>query len=258
MSLGHSSPRARSPRPNPAATVALRKQVDLPPLPAMYSTGLMACYAPLIYLAMRLRTGDRAPVTPMALRSHAGERVSEARERAVDMGIADEDIGDAELVVIALLDSAAQTHPGELREFWAGRTLEFERYGTATAGHTVFERLTQLTRRGKPEVLELYQLALATGFEGEKRDRPQDIRAALTEIQRQLSSRRGAELLSPRTTIELPPLPPEPRDASPWAILAASMCFVLLLGAGSALLAYSQARDVGRTAETLSQMLGPP
>lgn len=241
-----------------AATVALRVPSELPELPPMYTSGLLSCYGPLVYLAMRLRSGERPQVPARAFRAQLGERMDDARERAADQGIASEDIRDAELAIVALLDSAAQSHPGELRDVWAGRTLENERYQSTTAGHTFFENLRRLLKQGSPEVLEVYQLALVAGFEGEKRDRPQEIRNLLVEIQRQVAARKGPDQLSPRTNVELPPPLPEAPDASPWAILAAACAFVLLLMSGSAILIFSQARDVGESASSLGAMLGSP
>lgn len=250
------SPRAR--RATETATVALRAQSDLPDLPPMYSGGLLACYGPLIYLAMRLRAGERPQVASRMLRVQTGERLVEARERAMDLGLSKEDVQDAELAVIALLDSAAQAHPGELRELWAGRTLENERYQSTTAGHSFFENLQRLLKRGEPDVLEIYRLALVAGFEGEKRDRPQDIKPLMLEIQRQLLARRGPDQLSPRASVELPPPLPEAHHASPWAVLAASAAFVMLLWVGCVGLILAQAQDIGQSALTLSQMLGSP
>lgn len=250
------SPRAR--RGTESATVALKAQSDLSDLPPMYMSGQLACFGPLVYLAMRLRAGERPQIPARALRAAVSERLTEARERASDMGLPKEDIRDAELAIIALVDSAAQAHPGELREVWGGRTLENERYQSTTAGHTFFENLQRLLKKGSPEVLELYQLALVAGFEGEKRDRPQDIKPLLMEIQRQLATRKGPDQLSPRVAIELPPPPPEPHDASPWAILAASMGFVALLMVGCAALILTQAHDIGQSALTLGQLLGSP
>ena len=78
------------------------------------------------------------------------------------------DILDAMYAVVALIDEAVLSSGGECREYWLGRPLQLDYFGEAMAGEEFFNRLEGVlkTPGEKSDVIEVYFLCLALGFEG--------------------------------------------------------------------------------------------
>lgn len=245
-------------RTQDAGTVLARERPDLQPLPPVATTGLIACYGPLVWLAIRLREGD-TPTDPRLLRQQVWARLEEARERAEDQGIPAPEIEDAELILVALLDSAALARPGELRDLWKDKTLELERYRGTVAGHSFFEVLRRRMRGGaSPELVELFYLALLAGFEGELAGRPGEVQPLMAELKRLLVSRPVPPQVSVRLEVDLPPAPIEHDGPSPWLLLGASFGFLALFACIVGVFVFVEARDAGALASELAQVLGGP
>jgi type VI secretion system protein ImpK len=98
-------------------------------------------------------------------------QVPESRRRGGEYGVGY--YRDAQYAMAALADEIFLTLDWPGREVWRGRLLEYELFGTYTAGETLFERVDRLLKDRDPsdgELAAVYLLALALGFRGKFRD----------------------------------------------------------------------------------------
>lgn len=79
-----------------------------------------------------------------------------------------EDINDSKYALAAFADEAILRSQWAGREQWADNPLQLQMFETYLAGEGFFEKLETLRTRGEPavDVLEIYYLCLALGFEG--------------------------------------------------------------------------------------------
>jgi type VI secretion system protein ImpK len=98
-------------------------------------------------------------------------QVPESRRRGGAYGVGY--YRDAQYAMAALADEIFLTLDWPGRGDWRNHLLEYELFGSYTAGETVFERVDQLLRERDPadgELAAVYLLALALGFRGKFRD----------------------------------------------------------------------------------------
>ncbi|MFP4033763.1 MAG: DotU family type IV/VI secretion system protein [Desulfococcaceae bacterium] len=98
-------------------------------------------------------------------------QVPESRRRGGEYGVGY--YRDAQYAMAALADEIFLTLDWPGREVWRGRLLEYELFGSYTAGETLFERVERLLKDRDPadgELAAVYLLALALGFRGKFRD----------------------------------------------------------------------------------------
>ena len=170
---------------------------DLPPLA---SGGLLRAYGPLVYLAMRLRTGDDPAKDPGTFRSTTVDRLNKCRNMALQMGFHKVEVEDADYAVCSLLDETVLMRAGALRDAWVVRTLQLERYGSERGGERFFELLRGEGLSGSPraELLELYLLCLMAGFTGKYQGDPARLKRLTEGVQQALEqslARRRENLL---------------------------------------------------------------
>lgn len=79
-----------------------------------------------------------------------------------------EDIADSRYALAAFVDEAILRSQWPGKEQWADNPLQLEMFETYLAGEGFFEKLDTLRARGESvaEILEIYYLCLALGFEG--------------------------------------------------------------------------------------------
>jgi type IV/VI secretion system ImpK/VasF family protein len=195
---------------------------DLPPLA---SGGLVRCYGPLVYLAMRLRDGEEPTTEPVRFRQSIIERLDRSRNMALQQGFHKGEISDADYAVTALLDETVLVREGSLRDAWIVRTLQRERF---------FELLRGGGSSGSPraELMELYLLCLMAGFAGKYQGDPSKLKRLTEGLQSALKTKLGESprVLSPNTRGGLPKKKRTKSGLpSAWLVLGACVMFVLML-----------------------------
>lgn len=204
---------------------------DLPPLA---SGGLVRCYGPLVYLAMRLREGEEPVQDPARFRQSVVQRLDGARSMALQQGFHKGEVSDADFAVTALLDETVLVREGSLRDAWIVRTLQLERYGSEQGGERFFELLRGGGSSGSPrgELMELYLLCLMAGFAGKYQADPARLKRLTEGLQSALKTKLGE---SPRElSLNIRAGLPKKKRAksglpSAWLIFAACVMFVLML-----------------------------
>jgi type VI secretion system protein ImpK len=129
-------------------------------------------------LGGRWRGAAESAGTPQDLWRHL---LSILERQALDAGRIGGDIGaelyrQAQYVMAALADDTFLHLRWPGREGWTSNLLEARLFGTHRAGEEVFDRLERLLRERDSAYVELgrvYLLALALGFEGKLRGRPE-------------------------------------------------------------------------------------
>lgn len=84
---------------------------------------------------------------------------------------------EAQYVMVAAADEVFVRLPWSGARYWEANLLETERFGTRSAGQSLFTRIERLLADGNPDKRELaavYLAALALGFRGKYADRSDD------------------------------------------------------------------------------------
>ncbi len=124
-------------------------------------------------------------------------------KEGLEAGIAREDLEAAKFPLVAFIDETILNSEWKGRDAWRERPLQLDLYGETIAGERFFERLEKVRRSGeaKADLLEIYYLCLALGFEGKyKISGPAKLRELLSGVRRELGgvrSRATSEPLSP-------------------------------------------------------------
>jgi type IV/VI secretion system ImpK/VasF family protein len=218
---------------------------DLPPLA---SSGLVRCYGPLVYLAMRLRDGEEPTQEPTRFRQSILDRLDSSRNMALQQGFHKGEISDADFAVTALIDETVLVREGSLRDAWIVRTLQLERYGTEQGGERFFELIRGGGSSGSPraELMELYLLCLMAGFAGKYQGDPSRLKRLTEGLQSALKTKLGESprALSLNTRAGLPKKKKAKSGLpSAWLVMAACVMFVLMLWMMSMALVASRSQD---------------
>lgn len=211
-------------------------------LPRLFAGGLLGAYAPFVYVALRLRDLQVSVIDPVALHADLLSRLNAASLSALADGVDPSSVQDAELAVVAMLDSAALGGALQVRQVWEGETLEQRRNRSNLVGHKFFPNYERILSAGPPELLELYVWGLRAGFTGGRN--AAEVDALLRMGEARLSDIRGGATLIDSRGSELP-APPAPLPASP-PLLAVSVGFVLVLALIVMGLVFVQGRVVGQ------------
>jgi type VI secretion system protein ImpK len=123
-------------------------------------------------------------------------------QRAAQAGFTREDIDDIAYAVVALADEVVLSKSDAIREYWIPNLLQLRYFKENVAGEAFFTRLETIRRNPRRvEVLRVYSLALAFGFQGRYRVRGGELELlTLAEsLQRELAGGRRyeSEVLSP-------------------------------------------------------------
>lgn len=204
---------------------------DLPPLA---SGGLVRCYGPLIYLAMRLRGGESPAQDPANFRQSVVDRLDNARTLAIQSGFHKGEVADADFAVTALIDETVLVRDGSLRDAWIVRTLQLERYGTEHGGERFFDLLRGGGGSGAPgaALMEIYLLCLMAGFAGKYQGDPSRLKRLTEGLQAALKTKQGESprALSPNIHAVLPKKKRAKTGLpSAWLVLTACILFIVLM-----------------------------
>lgn len=198
--------------------------------PLYVTKPLVDAYTPLIYLAARLYRDARPAGSPEDFRRHLERELVRARETALDRGVPEAEIADAEFAVVATLNEAVRSAGGGLRSVWDAMPLEARTRLGGLAGHDFYGNLSRVEREGREGPLTIFLLCLLAGFQGQlardSRDRERR-RAALVA---RLADRGADSALTPPVQVQSPP-PVERPTHLPFRTLATAA------GLGGAMLA---------------------
>ena len=168
------------------------------------SDRLADAFAPCFALSLKLRSAEKFG-DPERLRDRILCLLDEAWHTARENGISPEDVDRARFAVVAFMDETVLSSDWPRKDAWTARSLQFEMYERYDAGEEFFNRLEQL--RANPsdniEVLEVYYLCLALGFQGRYQLQKSTETAVIAENlynELKLASRAGDDPLSPHGT----------------------------------------------------------
>ncbi len=124
----------------------------------------------LLLIAIRMRDAEDLG-EPAALRELILHYLGLFESNCKLAGIQPEAIEDVRYAVVALLDETTLSIPGRCRDYWLSQPLQLELFGEAMAGEVFYQRLKRLmpAPRQNRDVLEVFYLCLALGFEGKYR-----------------------------------------------------------------------------------------
>lgn len=255
-------------RPNPGGPAAPRvadtaaPAAHEPPPPDHGLSPLLAAANRLLLLVPSLRA-TRSVADPAALRAGLAQGVRDFVGAAQQRGVAPERINAARYVLCTLLDEAAADTPWGGSGVWGRQSLLAEFHNEASGGEKVFQLMARLADKpaDNRDLLELIYAAIALGFEGMYRVRPngqaqlEAVRAKLAQILQQARGPYAAPLAAHWQAAALPP-----QKLPTWLPLAVSaLVAVLVLAAAYAGFSYSLA---GRSDPVYGQIqslrLSPP
>jgi type VI secretion system protein ImpK len=102
------------------------------------------------------------------LRARIGEYLDRIDREGQRAGIARDDLEEAKFPLVAFIDETILNSDWSGRDQWMERPLQLELYGETVSGEKFFDRMERVRRGGeaKSDLLEIYYLCLALGFEG--------------------------------------------------------------------------------------------
>ena len=119
-------------------------------------------------MALLIRRGSQAQEVTQFVRS-VEQFFNGLEHDARAAGYSVEQVKDTQYALCAFLDeSVLRAGESPLRSHFEVHSLQFQYFGVHLAGEGLFEKLTQLREdvKGNRDVLEVYHLCLALGFEG--------------------------------------------------------------------------------------------
>ncbi len=135
------------------------------------------------------------------LRSRVSSTLAQVESEAAQAGYTTEDARLARYALTALVDEVIQRTDWPGKTEWVNNPLSLEEFSDNRAGDGFFTKLDELRRQidSRPDVLEVFYLCLALGFEGKYAlSDPRERRSLLEEIGRDLERvKPGATSLSP-------------------------------------------------------------
>jgi type VI secretion system protein ImpK len=125
----------------------------------------------VLTVVSRLRAGRAVGGDPDAFRENVKQWLAGAARRSEQLGYSEESIVLAGYAVVALLDEAVLNSSDRMFSEWHRRPLQEEIFGEFLGGERFFQNLDELHRKPDSEdladVLEVYLLCLALGFQGQ-------------------------------------------------------------------------------------------
>jgi len=186
-----------------------RGDQQAPRSPKELAADLMAL---ILSLRRNAEYGDEA-----ALRDRIQSYLARIESEGMAAHIPRDTLEAAKYPLVAFIDETILNSSWQHRERWRDRPLQLHLYGERTAGTRFFGNLAELRRQGesKRDLLEIYHICLALGFEGQYRV------TGAQELQR-LRETLAAELGYGRGGEELPLSPHALRRDAPAAAAAVS------------------------------------
>ncbi len=123
-------------------------------------------FALILSLRQSSQYGDEA-----ALRDRIQNYLGRIESEGIAARIPRDVLEAAKYPLVAFIDETILNSQWQHRERWRDRPLQLHYYGERTAGTRFFTNLAELRRQGegRRELLEIYHLCLALGFEGQYR-----------------------------------------------------------------------------------------
>lgn len=200
------------------------------------ASSVVTAYSDVLLFGSLVRTASDCGELE-TFRERALAFIREADLAAERAGVAKDDVAAGRFAVAAYLDEMVLSSSWRAREEWSSQPLQYELFSIHEAGVEFFRRLEAI-RKGvasNRDLLELYYLCLALGFEGQYTLAGREKRQALMrEIARELGHARGGlPELSPhgRRPDELTHV--TKRNRLPWILCGSAVavvfaCFVVL------------------------------
>jgi type VI secretion system protein ImpK len=145
---------------------------DVPPLrqTVQARNPIMPIAARLLTLAAAVQA-ERQVTDPHALLRTATAEAKAFEKALNELGLSGEDNARARYAVLATLDDIVQNLPGGATSDWARQSLVVQSFGQAFGGDQFWTILDNMLARPAAyrDLLELYQAALAVGFQGRYR-----------------------------------------------------------------------------------------
>jgi type VI secretion system protein ImpK len=165
--------------------------------------GLPDLCADILSFTLQLRHAeDPGDFEPFRLQVDELFRIFETRARQADITAANTEL--AKYALVALVDELVLNSSWPLKEEWAGRPLQLEYFNDFAAGEEFYNKLDSLRNPQDPQkldVLEVYYLCLALGFQGKYGDLQgmEKLKVELEEIGKEIrqARKKGAQDLSP-------------------------------------------------------------
>ncbi|MDF0673904.1 MAG: type IVB secretion system protein IcmH/DotU [Nitrospira sp.] len=194
------------------------------------SASLLSLFSDPLVLGTSLRTAPDCG-EPEALQSHLLDIFYQINQAGGDMGIPGGTLRLARYALAAYLDEMVMSSHWGKKHQWPAMSLQSELFNTDLAGQGFFQNLEEIWR-GHPlntDLLELYYLCLALGFEGKyKLQGREQLRALIQDLGRDLQTRRGE--VPPLLDVPLPSAPPvkPPAAAIPWMLAVGAIALAIV------------------------------
>ena len=178
-----------------ASWVEITPVADEAPLPetAPSAPRLSTIYADFFTLVLQLRAAGGLADAGQ-LRRRAKELLEQAERRAREAGFSENEVYKASFALVAFADETVHSSDWDEKAAWQNRPLQLERFDRYDAGEEFFAQLDELRTdpHEHPQVLEVYYLCLALGFEGRYQLHGQDQLQRLIENTNAQLRRAGA------------------------------------------------------------------
>lgn len=184
------------------------------------------------------------------LRANVSALFAAIERDARNAGVPGEDVQAARFALTAFIDESIARSDWFGKRDWALRPLALESFGTNNAGDEFFDKLDELRLQvaSRPDVVEIYYLCLALGFEGKSAlGDPRQLHALVESVGRDLERIKGK-------TVKLSPHwePPEQlmervrQELPMWAVTLGCIAILFVAFVAFNFLSHSHAGDVAQ------------
>lgn len=139
-----------------------------PPPQARGHNVLVNLSAPVLELALKLKTGDIRP--SMEVRRVVEDLLRQLEQGAISLGVSHKHQQDIKYALVAFIDETILLPANRfaLRDEWEKNPLQLEHFNDHYAGERFFQRLDALMRNlsAEADVVEVYYLCLLLGYKG--------------------------------------------------------------------------------------------
>jgi type VI secretion system protein ImpK len=142
----------------------------------------------LFLIIIRMREAEELG-DPAALRKLINYYLELFQKNCATMKLTQASIDESKYALIALMDETVLSVPGACRDYWIMRPMQLDYFGDNIAGQEFYNKLQNLLLQpeNKKDVLEVYYLCLALGFEGKyKISNPEERLTILEDLGRKL------------------------------------------------------------------------
>ena len=136
----------------------------------------------LFLIIIRMREAEDLG-DPAALRKLINYYLDLFQKNCLAMKLPQASIDESKYALIALMDETVLSVPGACRDYWISRPMQLDYFGDNVAGQEFYNKLQTLLVQpeNKKDVLEVYYLCLALGFEGKYKISNAEERLAILE-----------------------------------------------------------------------------